>query len=200
MGPDGREGIRYDAATSRDRHPAQQYKNTMITLKAVAHPPDPLVPSLFPAGRHWIGWAGKSLSRQAIQRRLSADVRLYGPRGVLEVKVDIDLPSNRQLPRATLSDLQGGFPVVNLDRCMNEARDWLLKQAGLDVEERLGDLLTQRPKYALEKIFSAKKLAHLQCVLWTSVHEDVNTAFGAIRDTSKVMDIQPHRTPPFTLG
>ncbi|NNM65731.1 MAG: hypothetical protein HKL99_14205 [Burkholderiales bacterium] len=172
----------------------------MIKLKAVAHPPDPLVPSLFPAGKHWIGWAGKSLSRQAIQRRLLSDIRLYGPRGVVEINIDLDLPSERELTRRMeVADLESGHSVFNWDRCSREARDWVIEQSGLESDD-LPALLMREPTRCLDRLFSAEKLKSVQIILWTALHEDSKTAFGALRDASRVVDVRPHREPPFFLG
>lgn len=170
----------------------------MIKLKAVAHPPDPLVPSLLPAGDHWIGWAGKSQSRQAIQKRIASDVKVYGLRGVTEVTLDVDLPSRRDGKRTTLADIEGGYPVLNLDRCTTELREHVATLAGIDIDQPGRDI-NKRTITSLKVLFSLPVLLKVDLILWSSMEEGVHTTFGALRDTSRVVNVEPQTPIAFTL-
>lgn len=172
----------------------------MIQLKAVAHPPDPLVPSVLAIkSPHWIGWAGKTLSRSAINAVIARDVAAFGPRGVLEVSFEVDLPVRQSGTRLTVEELKAGAAVLDIGRCTAEARDYALDILGLVQSDDVGEELAQRAGELIPKIFAHRSLKGLQMVLWVSQKEGHRVSYGALRDASFVKAVYPVRTPAFTI-
>lgn len=169
----------------------------MITLRAVAYPPDPAIPSLLFCPNHWIGWAGKTASRNATQDRIQRDVKLYGPRGVLEAAVHVDLTSSRSGQRTTIDDLRQGREVLNFERVTAECRDWILNRIGLLHEADFAAALTNDAKTHITRLFEIAEISHLQCVIWLDCSGAYPASYGALRDLSRIVGTEPRRTPAF---
>jgi hypothetical protein len=169
----------------------------MIKLRAIAYPPDPAIPSLLHCPDHWIGWAGKTASRNAMQKRIQRDVKIYGVRGVLEATVNVDLTTSRSGQRMALEDLLNGKEILNFERVTAECRDWVLNRIGLLHEADFAAALTSDPKTYVTKLFNIREIQTLQCVIWLDFSGECPASYGALRDLSRVIDTDPKRTPSF---
>lgn len=168
----------------------------MIKLRSVAYPPDPAIPSLLHCPHHWIGWAGKTASRSATQERIQRDVKLYGPRGVAEAVIQVDLESVRTGQRLGLPGLLQGAEILHFERVTAECRDWVLNRIGLLHEEDFAQALTAHAAIYIPRLFKIFEILPTQCVIWLDCSGKTPVSYGALRDLSKVISVEPKRTPP----
>lgn len=177
----------------------------MIQIKAIAYPPDPIVPSVIAGSSRWVGWGGTSQSRQAMQTRIADAIGIYGPRGVVPVTAHVDLPSptiKAHWARLTVENIEkDGFQVLNLVFCTTAVYDWVAEQVEIASGAKLRDALTKRPKFVIEKFFAARKLRNVELLLWHAKPETAPSAvYGALRSDKHVAQIIPEGTPRYRIA